>query len=137
MFRNIHEQIEYAGFILYECGDDMFIIREQTDNAYDVYLGDTLLGSYTTIDEAVDMAQTGIAKMAKLNESNRPVLPASKWVQTEEGVDFVAELLYRSDDGYIRKYDIGIALKDFGILATSQYIEYFVGLLNGQGIEVR
>ena len=133
----LKEKIEFAGFAMLEYGGDAFIIREKTDELFEVFLGHTLLGEYVTVEEAISSAHTGIDKMKKLNESERPTMSPSDWTQTDDGTDFVAEILYRAEGkDKFHRHEIGLALKDFGILATGSYIDYFTGLLNGQGIIV-
>ena len=131
---NIYDHIEHAGFATLECGDKMFIIREKADEQYEVFLGASLLGTYSTINEAVNKAQLGIDKMVKLNEADRPTLSVEQWIKTEEGMDFVAEILFTQEMGGddLNRYDIGLMLRDFGILATGTYIDYFISMLSGE-----
>jgi len=128
---DIYDHIEYAGFATIESGNDLYIIREKADNQYEVFLGQTLLGTYATIKEAIDKTQLGINKMAKLNEADRPNLSVEEWITTDEGLDFVAELLFAKEYAAeeFSRYDVGLLLRDFGILATGSYIDYFLNML--------
>ena len=128
---DIYDHVEHAGFATIESGDDLYIIREKADNQYEVFLGPVLLGTYVTIKEAVYKTQLGINKMTKVNEADKPRLSVEEWITTDEGLDFVAEIMYTQEMGSetLSRYDVGLMLRDFGILATGTYIDYFLSML--------
>ena len=126
---NIYDHIEYAGFAMIESGNDMYLIREKADDQYEIFLGSTLLGTCSTVKESIDKVYLGIKKMAKLKEATGPTMPAESWVQTDDGLDFVAELIYMAEGGEVQRYDIGMLLREYGILANADYINYFISLL--------
>lgn len=137
MFKDALKLLEYAGFASFQADKDtIFTVREKSDRQYEVMMNNKTLSIESTPDEALKKMKVGIDKMKKLNEADRPELSASEWVQTDDGMDFVAELIYRAESGLLRRYDIGLLLREFGILATGDYISYFVGMIEGHGFKV-
>lgn len=71
----------------------------------------------------------------EIYESVRPTIAPEEWVKTEAGEEFLINIFYQAEDEgrILSRFEIGTIMLQHGVSSTREYIDFFLGLLAGQG----